>query len=162
MNDDVAVNKTLLALLLALGELKVPLTEQEQATFNDVADQLHLDPNAWESDIVPNLLSVLQANSELNQLYLTSKSQLDAVGDTLPRNLLPTPEDLEQAKAVPKTHEMICRGFLPVTKDTEIDSAEINNLAINIFSTPKPQETVKQLSRFERLKQFLQNATNNK
>jgi hypothetical protein len=160
MHDDVAVNKTLLAMLLALGDLKGPLTEQEQATFNDVAYKLHLNPNAWESDIVPNLLSVLQTNSELNQLYLISKSQLDAVGNNLPHDLLPTSEDIEKANAVPTNPLMITRGFLPVTEEPEIDSSEINNLAINIFSSPKPQETVKQLSRFEQLKQFLQNSNN--
>ena len=156
--DNLTANTTLLALLLALQDLDTCLTEQEQAAFTDISYQLQLEPDAWESEIAPNLLSIIQVNPNLNQRYQTAKSQLDTVGNTLPDDLLPTSAELEHVASatVPRP-----RGFAPVADESESESLEINNIAIDILSQPNPSATAKKLSSLERLKQFLQKPTVN-
>lgn len=146
----VAINKTLLALVLALKDVE-NVSEDEQNAFRDAADQLQLDPDNWE-DYEPDLLKVIQANPNLNQLYQITKSQLDALSSEIPSNLLPTQAELEQA--IPTVQTPATRGFAPV-KDCE-KNHEIHNMAINILSTANPPETAKKLSRLEQLQQFLQ------
>jgi hypothetical protein len=145
----------LLALLLALRELETPLTTDEQSALTEVAEQLSLNPNAWELFIEPNLLTVIQANPALNQRYQTTLSQLDALEGNIPNDLLPTDAELRQV--APAASQVTTRGFAPVRDDSEFDSNEINNMvmAINILATPNPAETTKKLSRFEKLKQFI-------
>ena len=150
----VPIKNTLLALLLALRDLETPLSTDEQSALCEAAEQLSLNPNAWESFIEPNLLAVVQANSSLNQLYQTALSQLNAVGGNIPRHLLPT--EAELAQAVPAASEVTTRGFVPVSNETDSDSHEINNMAINILATPNPPATAKKLNRLAQLKQFLQ------
>lgn len=147
----VPVNKTLLALSLALKDLEAPLSENEQEAFRDTADRLAIDPDNWE-DYEPELLTVIQANPTLNQLYQTARSQLDVLGDKIPSNLLPTQAELE--KAIPPVQAPVTRGFAPVSDDYE--SSEINNMVINILATSNPPETAKKLTRLEQLQQFLQ------
>lgn len=146
-------NTTLLALLLALQDLDIPLTEPEQAAFTNIACQLQLEPDAWESEIVPDLLALIQTNPNLNQRYQTAKSKLDSIGDTIPADLLPTSAELEQV--IPTATQPTGRGFFPVTDDDDDDGLEINNVAIDILSAPNPTETAKKLSHLEKLKQFL-------
>jgi hypothetical protein len=151
--NNLTTNTTLLALLLALQDLDTSLTEPEQAALSDISYNLQLEPDTWESDIAPSLLSIIQENPSLNQLYQTAKSQLDALGNTLSPDLLPTLAELEYVASTtaPKT-----RGFPPVADEFESDSLEINNIAIDILSQPNPSATTKKLSSLERLKQFLQ------
>ena len=139
----VPVNKTLLALSLALKDLEPPLSENEQEAFRGTAER---------EDYEQELLTVIQANSTLNQLYQTARSQLDVVSDKIPSNLLPTQAELE--KAIPTVQAPETRGFAPVTDDYE--SSEINNMVINILATSNPPETAKKLTRLEQLQQFLQ------
>lgn len=151
------VNKTLLALSLALKDLETPLSENEQAAFRDAAYRLKLEPDSWQ-DYEQDLLKAIQANRTLNQLYQVTKSQLDAFSGEIPSNLLPTQAEIEQA--LPNTTKVVTRGFVPVTDDYE--SNEINNIVINILTTSNPPETVKKLSRFEQLQQFLQQSLKTK
>ena len=147
----VSVNKTLLALLLALKDLETPLSKEEQEAFRDVADQLHLDSQDWD-DYKLKLLEVIQANATLNQLYQTALSQLDTFSDNIPCNLLPTQAELEQA--IPTEQSPEIRGFAPISDDLE--SNEINNMVINVLASKNPSETTKKLNTFEKLQQFLQ------
>lgn len=147
----VPVNKTLLALSLALKDLQSPLCERETKAFRDAAERLHLEPHNWE-DYESDLLKVIQANPNLNQLYQATKSQLDALSSEIPSDLLPSQAELEQALPIPP--EAATRGFVPVTNDDE--SNEINNMVISILATPNPPEVVKKLSFFKQLQRFLQ------
>ncbi len=156
--DNLTTNNTLLALLLALRDLDTSLTEQEKADLTDISHRLYLEPEAWESDIAPSLLSIIQVNPNLNQRYQTIKSQLDQVGDTLPPDLLPTSAELEHVASATAPKE---RGFAPVADESESENLEINNIAIDILSQPNPSATAKKLSSLERLKQFLQKPTVN-
>jgi hypothetical protein len=151
------VNKTLLALSLALKDLETPLSQDEQAAFQDAAEQLKLEPDSWQ-DYEQDLLKVIQANRTLSQLYQAIRSQLDALSGEIPSNLLPTQAELEQS--LPATTTPTERGYAPVSDDYE--SNEINNVVINILTTSNPPETVKKLSRFEQLQQFLQQSLKSK
>jgi hypothetical protein len=156
--NNLTANTTLLALLLALQDFETSLTEQEQAAFTDIAYQLQLEPDAWESEIVPSLVSIIQVNPNLNQLYQTAKYQLDTIGNTLPDDLLPTSAELEHVASATAPRP---RGFAPVADESESESLEINNIAIDILSQPNPSATAKKLSSLEKLKQFLQKPTAN-
>lgn len=150
---DTAVNNSLLALMLALNDLESPLSEEEESTLSEVADRLALDPDAWESDIEPDLLAVIAANPNFNQLFQSAKSQLDAVNGNIPKDLLPTQTELE--KVIPAEPEIATRGFDPEAEESDFHSDEISNMVISILSNPNPSETTKKLGRFEQLKQFL-------
>lgn len=147
------VNNTLLALMLALNELETPLSSDEESGLSDIAAQLSLDPDAWESDIEPNLLGIIEANPNLHQLYQAAKSQLDGVNGDIPKDMLPTQSELE--KVVPAIADVTTRGFDPDAGESDFHSNEINNMVIGILATPKPTETTKKITRFDKLKQFL-------
>jgi hypothetical protein len=51
---DAGMEKTLLALLLALRDLDQPLNKDEISRLADIAAQLHFDPNTWESESKPS------------------------------------------------------------------------------------------------------------
>ncbi|NEO30763.1 MAG: hypothetical protein F6K36_10080 [Symploca sp. SIO3C6] len=144
-----AVNKTLLALVLALKDVE-EVSEAEKSAFRDAADQLQLEPDNWEEH-ESDLLRVIQDNPKLNQLYRTAKSQLDALSREIPSSLLPTQTELEQV--IPTNQTPVTRGFEPIIDDDE--SYEINNTVINILTTSNPPEIAKKLSLIEKLQQFL-------
>ncbi|NEO81030.1 MAG: hypothetical protein F6J99_34390, partial [Moorea sp. SIO4G3] len=56
MNSPITI--TLLALLLALRELKTPLTQEELDDLADVGHQLALDPDDWEY-IAEGLMAII-------------------------------------------------------------------------------------------------------
>ncbi len=72
-----SVTNTLLALLLALRELKAPLTTDEQAVLQNVGQQLALDPEDWEY-IKEGLIALIEANAALNHLFKLNKAKLAA------------------------------------------------------------------------------------
>lgn len=145
-------DNSLLALLLALQDLEAPLSDREQSGLADVADQLYLDPDAWESDIKPSVLATIQENASLSRLYEDAKSRLDAVGH-IPLDLLPTEAELEQAS--PNSGKMLARGFDPEGDPSDYNSHEITNVAVNVLSAASPTEMSQKLGYFEKLKQFL-------
>jgi hypothetical protein len=148
--------KTLLALFLALKDLDT-LSEDEQASLRDTAENLHLEPDNWQEH-ESHLVATFQANSKFNLLYQTYKSQLDAVQGEIPSHLLPTQAEVE---AVMTTNpSSVERGKRPINDGYK--SNEINNVAINVLSTANPVETAKKLSRIEQLQQFLQQSISGK
>jgi len=148
--------KTLLALFLALKDLDT-LSEDEQASLRDTADNLHLEPDNWQEH-ESHLVAIFQANSKFNLLYQTYKSQLDAVQGEIPSHLLPTQAEFE---AVMTTNpSSVERGKRPINDGYK--SNEINNVAINVLSTANPVETARKLSRIEQLQQFLQQSISGK
>jgi hypothetical protein len=146
-----SADKTLLALMLTLNDVNITLSQEEKAAFRNVADQLSLDPDAWESDIEPELLATLEQNPALSQQFLAIKSQIDAVGD-IPQELMPTAQENAQLS---NENVVVTRGFTPVGEVEEFETNEINNMAISILSSSEPEETAKQVSSFESLKSFL-------
>lgn len=150
----VPVNNSLLALLLALTDLQTPLSENEKSVLAEVSEQLSADLDAWKPLIEPSLQDMIQANTTLNQLYQTALFQLQAVDGNIPDNLLPSESELEQA--LPTSNQVVTRGFAPVSDPEDFESNEITNIAISILATKNPTESVKKLSGFEQIKQFLQ------
>lgn len=145
------MNKDLLAILLALSDLDEPLNKSESFALEEIASQLYLNPDTWKSHSQPSLLKVVENHPRLNQLYRTAKSQLNDL-DELPSELLPTPVELEQAFP---GREAVTRGMPPISEPQDRQSYEITNMAIAVFATEKPTETVKKLGRLKQLKQFL-------
>ncbi|MDF5723992.1 MAG: hypothetical protein PUP91_26715 [Rhizonema sp. PD37] len=90
-----SITKTLLALLLALRELKIPLTNDEQAVLQNVGQQLALDPDYWDF-IEEEIMAVIEANSTLNHFYQYNKAKLDALDGQIPRKLFPKLAELKQ------------------------------------------------------------------
>ncbi|GAA6616071.1 hypothetical protein [Scytonema sp. NUACC26] len=152
-----SIKNSLLALLLALTDLQTPLSENEKSALAEIGEQLSADVDAWKPLIEPSLLGMIQANATLNQLYQIALSQLEAVDGNIPDNLLPSELELEQA--LPASNQVVTRGFAPVSDTEDFESNEITNVAISILSTKNPTESVKKLSRFQQIKQFLQQNT---
>ena len=145
------INTTTLAFLLALQELDTPLSEEQKKTLAEIADQLDVQPKAWESHTQPLLLKMIADNELLNQRYQTYKSKLDSL-ETIPSELLPDVTEIEQIKS----GEMlaITRGFEPQSEAIGYNQ-QINNAVIVISRSEQPQETVKKLSFAEKAKQLL-------
>ncbi|EDX77206.1 hypothetical protein MC7420_343 [Coleofasciculus chthonoplastes PCC 7420] len=144
------INTTILAFLLALEELDTSLSQSEKKTLAEIADQLDVQPKAWESFTQPLLLQMIADNELLNQRYQTYKSKLDSL-ETIPSELLPTVTEIEQLKmgeSLPMT-----RGYKPQTEATGYNQ-QINNVVIVISRSEHPEATVKKLSLIEKLKQL--------
>lgn len=145
------IDTTTLAFLLALEELDTPLSQEEKQDLAEIADQLDVQPKAWESHTKPLLLKTIASNASLNQRYQTYKSKLDSL-ETIPSEFLPTVTEVEQLKSggtLAKT-----KGFKPQSEATGYNQ-QINNAVIAISRSEQPEATVKKLSFTEKLKQFL-------
>jgi cell division protein ZapA (FtsZ GTPase activity inhibitor) len=92
------INTTALAFLLALQELDTPLSEEQKKTLAEIADQLDVQPKAWESYTQPLLLEMIAKNESLNQCYQAYKSKLDSL-ENIPTELLPTATEIEQSQS---------------------------------------------------------------
>jgi len=145
------INTTILAFLLALEELDTPLNEEEKKALAEIADQLDVQPKAWESFTQPLLLNMIADNESLNQRYQTYKSKLDSL-ETIPSELLPTVTEIEQVKDGATLANT--KGFKPQSEATGYNQ-QINNVVIVISRSEQPEETVKKLSFTEKLKQLL-------
>ncbi|MBD2198394.1 MULTISPECIES: CHAT domain-containing protein [Calothrix] len=149
-----SVTKTLLALLLALKKLEIPLSEDEQALLQDVGQQLALDPDYWEF-IEPELITIIQANSTLHQLFEAGKVKLDALDGRIPRELLPSLAYLEK-ELFGETKEI-------TTFDGQI-KGEPNNqpnpvisLTSSILRLSNQDHTVKQLPFIQEISDYVEN-----
>lgn len=145
------INTTTLAFLLALQELDTPLSEEEKKALAEIADQLDVQPKAWESFTQPLLLKMIAANESLNQSYKAYKTKLDSL-ETIPSDLLPTVTEIEQIKSSDTL--AVKRGYKPQSEATGYNQ-QINNAVIVISRSEQPEEAVKKLSFTEKLKQLL-------
>ncbi|MEQ8959538.1 MAG: hypothetical protein RLP02_16725 [Coleofasciculus sp. C2-GNP5-27] len=145
------INTTILAFLLALQELDKPLSQSEKKTLAEIADQLDVQPKAWESFTQPLLLKMIADKESLNQGYHVYKSKLDSL-ETIPSELLPSVTEIEQLKmgeSLPMT-----RGYKPQSEAIGYNQ-QINNVVIVISRSEHPESTVKKLSLIEKLKELL-------
>lgn len=143
---------TLLAFLLALHSLDEPLGEDEESALSDIAAQLYLNPDAWESLIRSNLFKIIESNHRLKHAYQNVEGQIKMV-DSIPETLLPTKVELE--KAFPERKSIRSRGGVPILDSKDYKSQEITNTVIRVFSAEQPSEITKRLEGLERIKQFL-------
>lgn len=142
-----SATKTLLAFLLALRELKVPLSIDEQATLQEIGSQLSLlaeHSDYWE-DTEEELMALIEANVALNQFYELNKAKLDALEGLLPLDLLPSPDDLVAEFSARETKEVVT--FSGQLKDISFSQVnQVVDLTSVILSTDKQDQTVKRLS----------------
>lgn len=144
-------SNALLALLLTLPEVEPPLTTEEQTSLNDVGYRLNTQLN-WESDIEPILLEIVQGRPAWNQRFTETKAKLDDLGDDIPHDLLPTPEELKQV--LPPSNAPATLGDKPGVPDSKDD--RIDNTTISILKTTDPSQTAREVkNRFGKLWEFL-------
>ncbi|KST64484.1 hypothetical protein [Mastigocoleus testarum] len=145
----------LLALLIALEQLKSPLTPEEKEALETTASQLYLDPDDWDF-IKEGLIVTIEKNPDLYKNYQTTLVKLQAVKGNIPSELMPTKKELE-AELVQGNKEPITFGHFEGEPDRESD--EILNVTINVLRK-EPEKTVKNLSFIERIKNWLSNQQN--
>jgi hypothetical protein len=148
-----SVTKTLLALLLALKKLEIPLSEDEQALLQCVGRQL-VYPDYWEF-IEPELITIIQANSTLHQLFEAGKVKLDALDGRIPRELLPSLAYLEK-ELFGETKEIIT--FDGQTKGEPNNQPNpVISLTSSILLTDNQDHTVKQLPFIQEISNYVEN-----
>ncbi|NEP53045.1 MAG: hypothetical protein F6K65_31295, partial [Moorea sp. SIO3C2] len=142
MNSPITI--TLLALLLALRELKTPLTLEELAGLANVGQQLALDPDDWEY-IAEGLMAIIQGNEELNEYFQRAKACLETIDSQIPSEVLPTYTELDQElPAISKGPQDF--GW----KGGSDESDEVLTATIKALETHRPIQAVNQLSFLER------------
>ncbi|MBD2340124.1 hypothetical protein H6G64_24460 [Calothrix sp. FACHB-156] len=144
-------DNTIIAFLLALQDLKTSLSAQEKRNLQDIAKQLDTQPKAWDKHIKERLLDIIAANPELSQYYKFYQSQLENTQE-VPEDLLPT--EAEVNRLIYREEVAITRGFKPKSEATGYET-QLNNVVVIIGNSEKPEETVKQATFLENLKQFL-------
>lgn len=149
-----SVNKVLLALLLALREPEVSLSNDERSLLQDIGQQLQLltDSDDWEF-IEEQLTAIIQTNSVLNRFFQSNKVKLDALNRQIPQEFLPSLDELEQhifgeSKEV-KTFDGGFKG--------NVQSELLISLTGTIFNTDKPDQTVKQQTFIQNIDEFTKN-----
>ncbi|MGD1805370.1 hypothetical protein ACP6PL_07995 [Dapis sp. BLCC M126] len=146
MND--SANKFLLSMLLAIKELDSPLNEEEKENLYLAGQQLSLDPTAWEEDIEPTLMEIINNNPSLNTVFQSINSKLKEI-DEIPENLIPNTE--EMTAVIPTDENQPLERPIPDVDESDFQSNEITNAAIQIISSPEPSETVKKIGKFDKL-----------
>lgn len=160
LNMNNSIDKFLLSMLLAIGELETPLNAEEKENFQIAAEQLELDPTAWSTNIEPNLIEIINSNLSLNRLFQDIKSKIDKI-DNIPQDLIPKAEDL--ATVTPTKNQPLERPIPNISQGDLESNNEITNTSIQILSSSEPSETVKKISKLEKLKNWLsQNNSDNK
>ncbi|NEQ65994.1 MAG: hypothetical protein F6K21_10925 [Symploca sp. SIO2D2] len=144
---------TLLALLLALKQLEIPLSTDEQDKLKTTGQQLELDPDDWDY-IKEGLMEVIENNPSLAQLYQTAKVQLDEIDGKISPELLPTEEELGVELLTDGKRTVVYFGYFEGRPDRESD--EILNVSINVLRKKDSAKIAKKLSFLERIGKFLQ------
>jgi hypothetical protein len=147
-----SATKTLLALLLALRELKVPLSTDEQEVLQNVGRELELDPDCW-AETEEGLMAMIKANPALNQLYQIKYAKLEALNGQIPRELLPSLPELEQ-ELFTETREVITFDGSPKGISNQPD--EVISLTSEILKTDNQDQTAKELSFLEGLSDYIE------
>lgn len=145
------MSNTILAFLLALGDYSEPLSEQEQQTLKEVAQQLNTQPRAWKKFTEPLLLETIKANPKLAQSYQNYADKLDKL-DKIPLELLPKSGEVNQL--ITNQSSLTSKGFPPVDSATGYEQ-QINNLVIVVAQGEEPTEIVKKLGFLAEMKQLL-------
>ncbi|MBD2304726.1 hypothetical protein H6G17_04245 [Chroococcidiopsis sp. FACHB-1243] len=144
-------DSTVIAFLLAFQDLKTSLSAQEKQKLKEVAKQLNTQPKAWENYTKKLLLEMIAANSELDRSFQYYKTRLENIKQ-LPSNLLPNEAETNKLNALGRT--AMTKGFKPKTEASGYES-QINNVVIVVGSSEAPEETVKNISFLEKVKEFL-------
>ena len=141
------MDQFLLSLMYAIKELETPLSPEEKDQLQDVAEQLADDPTAWEIYTKPMVEEIISNNSSLNTIFQNIQSKLEKIDD-IPQDFLPTSEEL--ATITPTTNQPQERP-IPNISSADLKSNEITNMCIQVISSSEPSETVKKVSKLDKL-----------
>ncbi|MGI2904852.1 CHAT domain-containing protein [Tolypothrix sp. VBCCA 56010] len=149
-----SIDKTLIALLLALKELQIPLSQDEQAILQDIGQQLDIDPDYWDF-IQEEITALIEANYTLNQLFQTKIAKLDALDGQIPRDFLPNLAELKK-EVFGETKEIVT--FDGQTRGENYDrSKQVINITSTILLTENQDQTTKQLVFLEQISEYVEN-----
>ena len=146
---NLGITKTLLILLLALRELKTPLSNNELEALKNEGLALETSPEYWE-DIEPALMAIVDRNEELNGRFQEIYRQLRLIegilGEELIQNILPTWKELESEKNKIETFD--------IKVEENSDITPINFAASQIFKSSNPTELTQNFSFSERFEYY--------
>ncbi|NER36451.1 MAG: hypothetical protein F6J93_21115 [Oscillatoria sp. SIO1A7] len=142
-------NNALLALLLALKELKKPLGKSQKDRLFEVGEQLELDPDDWEF-IGEGLMAIIAESPSLNREFQAALGRLDALSVTKSQ-LVPTEEELAEALAAASDLER--RGGDEGYENFE--SEEIVKIARKVLKENNPTATAKKSRWLDRVMKLL-------
>lgn len=149
-----SINKTLIALLLALKELQIPLSKDEQAILQDVGQQLDLDPDDWDF-IEEQITALIEANYTLKQLFQAKIAKLDVLEGRIPREFLPNLAELK-TKLFGESREIVT--FDGQSKGENYDrSKQVINITSTILLTENQDQATKQLVFLEQISEYVEN-----
>lgn len=145
---DLGMTKTLLILLLALRELKTPLSEDELKALQNEGFALEISTEYWE-DIESALMAIIEGNEELNQKFLFFQRELELV-EKIPPEILPTWEELKK--------ELSYGDSQPVTFGVDVDdNPDVTPTTVAASTILKSSDSIDlvELNFLEKLKQIL-------
>lgn len=152
------MHKILLALLLALGDLSNSLDTEIRRDLKEISEQLAANPAAWELVTYSRVETVIENVPGLREIFDKYKIQLSNLSNNTLQEDWWLPEDsIELSEVDPSPATLVAKGFPPRSDAIDHDGEEISNITIpvRIISTAKPEETVKKLQAFKRLKDRL-------
>jgi len=145
-----SLTRTLLALMLALKNLKAPLGAPTIAQLFEVGEQLQLRPDDWEF-IQEGLMATIDDNPDLRQPFQAALTQLDAADRTILPQLLPTEQELTEILS--KNGELERRGV--GSEESDFESKEIINITIGVLKDDNPPARVQKSSWLDRIVKLL-------
>ncbi len=149
-----SINKTLIALLLAIKELQTPLTKDEQAILQNVGQQLDPDLDYWD-DIEEQITALIEGNYSLYQIFQAKIRKLEGLEGRIPKEFLPNfAEFKKELFGEPK--EIVT--FDGSTNGEYYDrSTQLINITSTILQTENQDQTTKQLVFLEQISQYVEN-----
>ncbi|MCL2925755.1 MAG: hypothetical protein MGF17_14350 [Trichodesmium sp. MAG_R04] len=149
MND--SMNKSLLAVLLAISELDNPLNSKEKNDLSVIAQQLSLMPAAWNTDIEPNLMEIIGRNPSLNRIFQEIKFKIENI------SISEITSKEELAKVIPTKLQPSERP-IPIFDDPNEEIPGIINLSYafkEFVSLPEESKTIKGIEKIRKFKNFI-------
>ena len=146
-----SMDKFLLSFMYAIKELETPLTSEETKQLKNIGQQLANDPTVWEIYTEPMLKEIISNNSSLNKVFQNIQSNLENLGD-IPQDFIQNTEDLVTVTPGKKTSE---KRPLPIFSQEDSKSNEVVNISIQVLTSPEPSKKAKEISKLEKLWNFI-------
>ncbi len=144
--------KTLLALLLALNNLKTPLTTQEQDKLYEVGEQLELDPDDWEF-IEEGLMAIINNNPAFQAKFQEVLTKLNQFDENYPQNWQEIITELRQPLI--RNNGIEKKGYKSDQPLNILSNTLINDVVVPILKTENSQNSSQQLTPLQRFWEFL-------
>jgi CHAT domain len=149
-----SITKTLIALLLAIKELKTPLSKDEQANLQDVGQQLELDPDYWDF-IEEQITALIKSNYTLNQIFQSKIRKLEGLDGRIPREFLPNFAEFKK-ELFGETKEIVTFDGSS-NGENRNRTTQIIDITSTILKTENQDQTTKQLVFLEQISEYVEN-----